>query len=118
MTRGRWPKSRLAKVTRVTYNQGMLPTVIETSHYQRQAARLLTLDEREDICTALACNPAMGVVVPGTEGARKMRWAKSGGLRIIYVQATEEGIYLMSVYAKNERANMPAHEIRKQRSGK
>ena len=101
----------------------MLPTVIETSHYQRQAARLLTLDEREAICTALAYNPALGVVVPGTEGARKMRWAvrsrgKSGGLRIIYVQATEEGIYLMSVYAKNERANMPAHEIRKQRSGK
>lgn len=101
----------------------MLPTVIETSHYQRQAARLLTLEEREDICTALAYNPALGVVVPGTEGARKMRWAvrgrgKSGGLRIIYVQTTEEGIYLMSVYAKNERDNMPAHEIRKQRSGK
>lgn len=51
----------------------MLPTVIETSHYQRQAARLLTLDEREDICAALAYNPALGVVVPGTEGARKMR---------------------------------------------
>ena len=111
---------RLARVTRVTYHGQVLPTVIETPQYRKQAERLLTDDEREAICVALACDPAQGVLIPGAQGARKMRWAvggrgKSGGVRIIYVQAAAEGIYLLAVYAKNERANMAAHEIRQQR---
>lgn len=112
---------KACKVTRVTYNQGMLPTVIETETFRRRAEKLLTLDEREEISVMLAQNPNAGVVVPGSEGARKVRWAvagrgKSGGVRVIYVHVTEEGvILLMNVYAKNERENMPGFEIRKQK---
>lgn len=99
----------------------MLPTVIETETFRRRAEKLLTLDEREEISVMLAKNPNAGVVVPGSEGARKVRWAvagggKSGGVRVIYVNITEEGvIFLMNVYAKNERENMPGFEIRKQK---
>lgn len=97
----------------------MLPTVIETIYYQRQAERLLSLQEREAICVWLASNPKAGNVVKGADGARKVRWAvggkgKSGGVRIIYLNITAEGhIYLLAVYAKNERENMSAAEIKR-----
>jgi hypothetical protein len=67
----------------------------------------------------IAANPQAGDVVPGAEGARKVRWGragsgKSGGTRVIYFHLSEQEIVLLvAVYAKSEQANMPASEIRK-----
>lgn len=61
----------------------------------------------------------VGNVIPGADGARKVRWSragsgKSGGARVIYFNLTEqELVLLVAVYAKADRVNMLPGEIRK-----
>ena len=97
-------------------------TVVETPSFQKQADKLWSEDERLGFIRQLALNPERGNVIPNAEGARKIRWSvrgsgKSGGVRIIYFNQTDEGlIYLLAMYRKNERENMPADEIKKRRN--
>lgn len=61
-------------------------------------------------------NPLTGSVSPGAGGIRKIRWAgsghgKRGGLRIVYLLLPEHcPIYLIDVYAKNERTDLAPAE--------
>lgn len=93
-------------------------TVIETPVFSRKAGGLLSDDEREELAAFISQNPAIGSVVRGSGGIRKVRWAragsgKSGGVRVIYYnQLSHEEIWLLTLYAKNERATIPAHELR------
>jgi hypothetical protein len=48
--------------------------VIETPGFLRDAADSLKESERFEMITVLACKPEMGEVMPGTRGARKLRW--------------------------------------------
>ncbi len=66
-----------------------LITVAETEPFQRKARRLLSEDEKTELITYLSAFPHAGVLVQGTGGIRKLRWArrgrgKSGGVRVIY----------------------------------
>ena len=67
----------------------------------------------------IAANPTAGEVIPGADGARKVRWAlpgqgKRGGARVIYFNLTErEIVLLVALYTKNERENMSPGEIKK-----
>ena len=94
-------------------------TVIETPTFQKQAARLWSDEERLAFIDWIAVNPLAGDVIPGADGARKVRWSragsgKSGGARVIYFNLTEqEVVILVAVYAKAERANMLPAEIKK-----
>ncbi|MFZ5485725.1 MAG: DNA-binding protein [Pseudomonadota bacterium] len=94
-------------------------TVIETPTFQKQAAKLWTEGERLEFIDWIAANPLAGDVIPGAEGARKVRWSrkgsgKSGGARVIYFNLTErEVVLLVAVYAKADRTNMLAAEIKK-----
>jgi len=94
-------------------------TVVELPTFQKHAARLWTDDERMAFIDWIAANPDAGDVVPGTPGVRKVRWAragsgKSGGVRVIYFNQTQlQEIWLLAVYAKSDRANMSANEIRR-----
>ena len=94
-------------------------TVIETPAFQKQAAKVWSEDERLEFIAWLAQNPNAGDVIPGAEGARKVRWeAKSqgsrGGARVIYFALTkDELLLLISVYAKNQRSNITPKEIKK-----
>lgn len=94
-------------------------TVIETPTFQRNAAKLWSDDERVAFIDWIARNPLAGDVVPGADGARKVRWAragagKSGGTRVIYFNLTDDEIVLLvTVYAKAERSNMSPAEISK-----
>ena len=94
-------------------------TIVETPTFQKQAERIWSEDERLAFIDWIASNPLAGDVIPGAEGARKVRWSragsgKSGGARVIYFNLTEEEIVLLvAVYAKAERENMPPAEIRK-----
>ena len=60
--------------------------------------------------------PKAGVLIQGTGGLRKIRWGiknrgKRGGVRIIYYwQQSEEQIYLLTLYAKNEAADLSSDE--------
>lgn len=94
-------------------------TVIETPTFQRQAAKLWTDDQRLDFIQWLAANPEAGDVIPGADGARKVRWAlagsgKRGGVRVIYFNYAEDGtVLLVMMYAKNERENVAAGDIQR-----
>jgi hypothetical protein len=93
-----------------------LITVAETPEYLRCAERLLSAAERADVVTYLAAHPRAGDLMQGTGGVRKLRWAlggrgKSGGARVIYYFHSEAmPLYLLTVFGKNERANLSKAE--------
>jgi putative component of toxin-antitoxin plasmid stabilization module len=92
-------------------------TVIESPTFQAQAADIWSQDELQDFIDWLAANPLVGDVVPGTQGARKVRWTAKGkgkrsGARVIYFNRLERGfILLVAVYAKSEQENISAKTI-------
>ena len=94
----------------------MLYTVAETPQYIRQVEKLLSSDERSDLILYLAAHPRAGDLIEGTGGVRKLRWArgsrgKSGGVRLIYyVHSDAMPLYLLTLFAKNERANLSKAE--------
>lgn len=98
------------------YNKNMF-TVIETPTFQKEAAKVWTEAERMDFITWIAENPTAGDVIPGAEGARKVRWSvqgkgKRGGVRVIYFNLSDdELVLLVAVYAKADKANMLPKEI-------
>lgn len=64
----------------------------------------------------LGMNPEAGDIVPESGGIRKVRWAaqgrgKRGGFRVIYYFHSETfPLFLLTVYAKNQRANLTKAE--------
>jgi hypothetical protein len=95
-------------------NMSTLPpiTVIETPSFLRDSKKHLDDDERKDLISFLAYNPAIGDVVQGTGGLRKVRWAregggKSGGFRVIYFyHSSGVPLFVLNIFAKNEQANL------------
>lgn len=91
-------------------------TIAELPEYIRRAEKLLTEEERRDIVDYLAVNPRAGDLMEGTGGVRKLRWGrqgrgKSGGVRVIYYIHSElMPLYLLTLFAKNERANLTKAE--------
>lgn len=87
-------------------------TVAEVPEYIRRSAKLLTEEERRDVVDYLATHPRAGDLIQGTGGVRKLRWGrqgrgKSGGVRVIYYFHSEiMPLYLLTLFAKNERANL------------
>jgi RelE toxin of RelEB toxin-antitoxin system len=93
-----------------------MQTVVETPSYLADAERLFSLDERKAIVDRLASDPTCGVVIPGGGGIRKVRFGfgargKSGGARIVYLfSGTDLPVFILAVFAKNEKANLFASE--------
>ncbi|MDP2154363.1 MAG: type II toxin-antitoxin system RelE/ParE family toxin [Sulfuricella sp.] len=87
-------------------------TVAELPEYIRRAEKLLSDAERRDVVDYLAIHPKAGDVMEGTGGIRKLRWGrggrgKSGGVRVVYYFHSEAmPLYLLSLFAKNEQANL------------
>lgn len=94
-------------------------TVIETPTFQKQAEKIWSEDERLAFIDWIASNPLAGDVIPGAEGARKIRWSiagkgKRGGVRVIYFNLTEQGmIVLITLYQKADQANIRSSDIQK-----
>ena len=93
-----------------------MQTVVETPPYLADAGRLFTDDERAAVVDLVAADPRCGVVIPGIGGIRKVRIGfggrgKRGGARVIYVFGGDDvPIFLLAVFAKNERADLTAAE--------
>ena len=93
-------------------------TVIETPVYSKKAKQILSEEERDAFAVYISKNPKVGVVVRGSGGVRKVRWAlegggKSGGIRVIYFNRLEKGeIWLLTLYAKSDRSSIPPGELR------
>ena len=86
--------------------------VVETPEFLSAARKLLTDEDRAVLVDYLARNPAAGNLIQGTGGVRKLRWAlqgrgKRGGARVIYfVHGPDMPLFALTVYAKNERADL------------
>lgn len=91
-------------------------TIAETEPFQKKASKLLSSQEREELIAYLAEYPTAGVLIQGTGGIRKLRWAregsgKSGGFRIIYYFHSDTmPLYLLAMFGKNEKANISTQE--------
>jgi hypothetical protein len=91
--------------------------VVETNEYLRRARQCgISDDERDEIISFIAENPTAGDEISGTDGARKVRFArpgrgKSGGYRIItFFSGPNIPVFLITVFAKNEKANISQAE--------
>jgi hypothetical protein len=94
-------------------------TVIETPTFQKQAEKIWSESERLAFIDWIALNPLAGDVIPGADGARKVRWGragagKRGGVRVVYFNLTAQGVVvLVLLYAKSEQTNILPNDIDK-----
>ena len=95
----------------------ILQTVLETSEFIQQAKGCMDAQSKEELVNFIAKNPLSGDLIPGTGGARKLRWAsnahqgKQGGVMIIYYYYDETlPVFLFSVYAKNQKIDLSSTE--------
>jgi len=91
-------------------------TVVETPSFLRDVAAALGDYEKTELVLYAATNPEAGDIMPDTGGARKLRWraqgrGKRGGVRVIYYFHNESmPLFLLNVFAKNEKANLTKAE--------
>ncbi|MBM95342.1 MAG: addiction module toxin RelE [Oceanospirillaceae bacterium] len=93
-----------------------MQTVVELPEYKKRSEKLFSDDENKQLISYLAEHPKSGVLMQGTGGVRKLRWAKegagkSGGARIIYYYHNDTiPLFLLTVFGKNEKANLSKAE--------
>jgi len=102
----------------LTYNAPVL-SFIETKLFTRLVTEHLSDEEYSQLQEALIRDPELGDLIPGSGGIRKVRWGvkgrgKRGGIRVIYFARTHQGqIWMLTLYAKNVAASIPAQVLRK-----
>ena len=93
-------------------------TFIETKLFTRLVQEYLPDQEYSELQNALLANPDAGAVIPGSGGVRKLRWRAPGrgrrsGYRVIYfVKTTSRVFWMLTIYPKNVKDNIPAHILR------
>src|ERR1700722_4260261 len=91
---------------------------IEAPAFTRYVSEYLDDEQYRVLQNQLGENPQAGDVMPGTGGFRKVRWAdprrgkgRRGGLRIIYYYfSSDQQIWLMTIYDKDEAFDLTATE--------
>src|SRR5271157_692856 len=92
--------------------------VVEMEAFLEHAKAILSESERASLVTYLASSPEAGQLIPATGGARKIRWAipgrgKRGGERAIYYyHDLSIPLFILDIYAKNEKANLSESDKR------
>lgn len=99
------------------YNK-MMYTIIETPTFTKLAMDYWTEEERGEFAAFIANHFDKGEFIPGSGGIRKIRWSrkgcgKRGGVRVIYYNrlALRE-VWLLLIYAKSVRDNIPSHILK------
>jgi hypothetical protein len=92
-------------------------SIVETPDYLADCKDAgITETERSEIIVLLAANPLAGALIPGTGGARKMRFGgrgkgTSGGYRIITFYGGEDvPLFLLNVFAKGDKVDLSKAE--------
>lgn len=94
-------------------------TFIETRLFTKLVNEYLTDDEYSRLQRTIAVAPDSGDVIPGSGGVRKIRWGldgrgKRGGVRVIYYVRLQQGqVWMLTLYAKNETANIPGPVLKR-----
>ncbi|WNV05443.1 transcriptional regulator [Candidatus Methylospira mobilis] len=87
-------------------------TFIELPFFSKAREIYLSDDAFRELQQTLISAPETGDIIPGTGGARKLRWSrpgmgKRGGLRVIYYYVDVIGqIWLLTLYSKNVADNI------------
>ena len=95
----------------------VMKTVIEFRLFTRLAEGRLDDTQLRDLVDLVSANPNTGDLIPGGGGARKLRWSaegrgKRGGSRVIFYWHCDAcPVYLITIYLKNERADLSQKEI-------
>lgn len=91
--------------------------IIETSIFTKIVKVLLNDDEYRELQEELIQNPAIGKIITGSGGIRKVRCklqgrGKSGGARIIYYWANNKNqIFMLFAFPKNEMENLTKEQL-------
>ena len=91
--------------------------LVETTIFGRQIEQFLGPVDYWLLQVRLVEQPDAGPLIPGGGGLRKLRWqapgrGKRGGLRIIYHwNPAESRIFLLMVFAKNERSDLTKGQL-------
>jgi mRNA-degrading endonuclease RelE of RelBE toxin-antitoxin system len=91
---------------------------IETPIFTKGITQLLSDDEYQKLQRTLLINPEKGVLIRGSGGLRKMQWklgthGKTGGIRVIYYwYVSEEQIYMLFVYPKNQQEDLTPTQLK------
>jgi len=91
-------------------------TVVETQRFLKDIRPLMSEVERAELVAFVGANPEAGEIIPETGGVRKIRWALAGrgkraGARVIYYYHSPRlPVFLLTAYAKNDKANMTKAE--------
>lgn len=94
-------------------------TFIETKLFTQLVQEYLSDDEYQELQKVLIQQPDAGSVIPGSGGVRKLRWRAPGrgkrrGYRVIYFTKLEQGIiWMLTLYPKNAKDNIPGAVLRK-----
>jgi hypothetical protein len=91
---------------------------VEAPAFSRYREQYLDDNEFRRLQAHLSANPEAGDIIPGAGGIRKLRWndlrrgkGKRGGLRIIYYSfISDEEIWLLTLYGKNEAGDLTASQ--------
>jgi hypothetical protein len=90
----------------------------EAPAFTRHIASYMSDDEYCRMQEELASDPELGNVMPGTGGFRKLRWGdprrgkgRRSGLRVIYYYfSSDQQIWLMTIYDKDEASDLTPQE--------
>lgn len=91
---------------------------VETKCFTKRITELLSEEEYSKLQWRLIEFPEAGDVIPGGGGIRKIRFSAKGkgtrgGARVIYYLAVaHEKIFMLDIYAKNEKAGLTTDQIR------
>lgn len=92
---------------------------IETRLFTKLLSNYLSDDEYRGIQAYLIQKPDAGDIIRGSGGVRKVRWSrdgggKSGGIRVIYYwEKSESEIWMLTIYAKSERATISGPDLKR-----
>lgn len=87
-------------------------TVIETAPFLKDAKRVMSAAEKDNVVEIIAHDPEAGDIIPKTGGVRKLRvgregQGKSGSFRVIYYYYDPgHPVILFTVFGKGEKANI------------
>jgi hypothetical protein len=92
-------------------------TVVEAAAFVARAKGRMTDEERHRAIDMIAADPECGVLIQGGGGLRKVRFGiggrgKRSGVRLIYYfHDRSVPVFLLTVFAKNERDDLSRGEL-------
>ncbi len=95
-----------------------LDNAIETTVFTKLISRLMDGDQYRELQEHLIENPAIGNLIQGSGGLRKIRWkiagrGKRGGVRVIYYWAVSaDQIRMLYVYSKTDQEDLTKDQLK------